>query len=224
MEARLLPRLAPSLPIGIPVPIRSGRRWSLARRIAGEPIGADANAALGTDLAYFLRAVHAFPLADARRLGVPEERRAQDVETFRTLVLPLLDGDERRSGDALLTEHEVATFDGALTHADLGPAHVLVSGGRISGVIDWTDARIGDPAVDLGWALYGTKPQFAVALTEAYGVGDKLARRAHLYHALGPWHEVVYGLRGNGRFVASGLEGVRSRLPGVTGGDDTMAR
>jgi hypothetical protein len=52
-----------------------------------------------------------------------------------------------------------------------------------------------------------------------------VARRALLYHALGPWHEAHYGLfLGNTRWVSSALAGVRQRLPKVTGTPDTMAR
>ena len=35
-------------------------------------------------------------------------------------------------------------------HGDLGAEHVFVDDGRITGVIDWGDAAIGDPDLDLG--------------------------------------------------------------------------
>jgi aminoglycoside phosphotransferase (APT) family kinase protein len=84
----------------------------------------------------------------------------------------------------------------------------------VVGVIDWSDARVGDAALDLGWCLNGTPPEVAEAVARAYGVDSDLRERSLFYHRLGPWYEAVYGLEtGEKRFVASGIEGVRSRLP-----------
>ncbi len=112
---------------------------------------------------------------------------------------------------------QVAGFDftPVVLHADLGPDHVLCRDGRVVGVIDWSDARIGDPALDLSWCLNGTPDAFASAIGRVYGADTATRERALFYHRLGPWHEVVYGLdTDQERFVASGLAGVRSRLPG----------
>src|SRR5438093_7700023 len=196
----------------IPVTVRIGKRWTLARRIAGAPVDADATGSVGAQLGIFLKALHSFPVDEARTLGVREEQRAVDIERFRTLVLPLLDRSERQVAERLLAEHGRAQFEPTLVHADLGPEHILVARGQITGVIDWTDACIGDAAIDLAWPLHGASAQFAKAVTVAYGVDDTLARRALVFHALGPWHEVVHGLRNDRRWVESGLAGVRTRL------------
>jgi aminoglycoside phosphotransferase (APT) family kinase protein len=217
-EARLLRRLTPTLPIPVPKPIRTGKRWMLVRRIGGTPIGEEAGAGLGHALGEFLRALHSLPLDEALALGLI------DVEPFRREVLPLLRAEERAAGERLLAEHATAEFEPALTHADLGPEHILVDADRIVGVLDWTDACVGDPAIDLAWPLYGAPREFAAAVRARYGVSDDLARRALLFHALGPWHEVVHGLHTDPRWLESGLAGVRARLPGVTGDPATMDR
>lgn len=41
----------------------------------------------------------------------------------------------------------------ALVHGDYRPANVMVTGGRLSTVLDWEFAHIGDPVEDLGWYL-----------------------------------------------------------------------
>ena len=98
-------------------------------------------------------------------------------------------------------------------HGDLGPDHLLVHVGRLHGVIDWTDAHIGDAALDLAWALNGAPRAFAEGVAATYGAGPPVLRRAQDWHLLGPWHEVLYGLdSGQPGFVASGLAGVRDRL------------
>jgi aminoglycoside phosphotransferase (APT) family kinase protein len=121
-------------------------------------------------------------------------------------VLPLLDVDERARGEALLGEIETLTgFQPVLTHSDVAPAHLLVRDGLLAGVIDWGDARIGDPALDYSWLLNGPFPD--------WDVDDELRRRARIYHRLAPWFDVHYGdFTGQPERVRSGLAGVRARL------------
>jgi aminoglycoside phosphotransferase (APT) family kinase protein len=96
-------------------------------------------------------------------------------------------------------------YEPALVHCDLGPSHLLCRDGRLVGVIDWADAKIGDPAVDYAWLVN-------VPFLD-WDVDDELRRRALIYHRLGPWFEVEFGLRtAQPAFVAGGLAGVRSRL------------
>ncbi len=67
-----------------------------------------------------------------------------------------------------------------VTHHDLGAEHVLVQGAeaRITGIIDWSDAAVADPAYDLAlvWRDLGTPPfehalsAFAAAGGEVYEI------------------------------------------------------
>lgn len=43
----------------------------------------------------------------------------------------------------------------ALVHGDLWPANVMVEGKKVTGLVDWTMGAIGDPALDVGFALVG---------------------------------------------------------------------
>ncbi len=38
-----------------------------------------------------------------------------------------------------------------LVHGDFNPANFLYEGGKVTALIDWENARIGDPREDLGW-------------------------------------------------------------------------
>ena len=88
---------------------------------------------------------------------------------------------------------------------DLGPEHLLVRDGRLVGVIDWGDTRIGDPALDHAWLLNGP---FA-----DWEVDPDLRRRARFYHRLAPWYEAHYGLFTNQpAHVERGMDGIRERL------------
>jgi aminoglycoside phosphotransferase (APT) family kinase protein len=98
-------------------------------------------------------------------------------------------------------------------HGDLGPEHILVRDASKVGIIDWTDAHIGDPALDLAWLLHGTRPSFAAAIRQSYTPSPEILRRSLARHRLGPWHEVVYGIdEHRPELVASGLAGVKARL------------
>ena len=204
-EVDLLPVLAPLLPVEVPqFEYVSRDPWLVAYRlIRGDPLVAeDPNG-----VRVFLDALHAVDVDSvaAQRPDWLETYREQTDE-FRRVVLPLLDVDERPRGEALLAETETLTgFGPVLTHSDLGPEHLLVRDGKLVGVIDWGDARIGDPAIDYAWLLSGPFSD--------WDVDDELRRRARIYHGLGPWFEVHYGIfTDQPEWARSGLAGLRSRL------------
>jgi aminoglycoside phosphotransferase (APT) family kinase protein len=204
-EVELLPVLARLLPVEVPqFEYVSREPWLVAYRlIRGEPLVAED----ADGVRAFLEALHAVAI---HKIPAPRpdwlETYRRQTDEFRRVVLPLLDADERARGEALLAEVEtLVDFPPALTHSDLGPEHLLVHEGRLVGVIDWGDARIGDPALDYAWLLNGPFPR--------WNVDDELRRRALVYHRLSPWFEVHYGVfTEQPERVRSGLACVRSRL------------
>jgi aminoglycoside phosphotransferase (APT) family kinase protein len=224
-EIEFLPKLAGALPVSVPRfefvsldPVLVGYR-----KLGGEPMRASCPAGTARDVARFLSELHSFPLERAfeLRLGTDAWRAesAAELSDLHKQVAPLLTPEEAEVAAAMFHEYlgdgSSSGFEPALVHADLGPEHLLSDGDRLTGVIDWTDARIGDPALDFAWLLHGPDPAFADALVESYDgrVDEAFRRRASFFHRVGPWHEVIYGLSlGDERFVRSGLEGVRARL------------
>jgi aminoglycoside phosphotransferase (APT) family kinase protein len=80
-----------------------------------------------------------------------------------------------------------------------------VRDGRLAGVIDWGDARLGDPALDYAWLLNGPFLD--------WDVDPDLRWRARFYHRLAPWYEAHYGLFTNRpAHIERGLAGIRVRL------------
>jgi aminoglycoside phosphotransferase (APT) family kinase protein len=226
MEARLLPELARAVPLPVPrfEHVAEDFRAVAYRKLGGSPVDVS-RFRLGAELGRFLAALHAFPVERARQLGVPSHDRGwhRRYDAFARGLLgrvgPLLGDDRPRAEEmvsAYLDNPANFTFAPRLTHADLGPAHILSRGDELTGVIDWSDARIGDPALDLAWALHGAPTAFADAVLAAYASDDpSLAERALFFHRLGPWYELHYGVYfDQPAYVESGLAGVRSRLPG----------
>jgi len=219
-ETRLLPLLAPRLGLAVPVPVVLEAEPLLVRHplVPGIPCEPAAlTAADGAAVGRFLRILHDTPRSEVADSGVPDAAatRAELLEGLagmRERVLPLLPPGRRAAGAALLDA--VGTPSPVcLVHADLGPAHLLVTDGRVSGVIDWSDARTGDPALDLAWTLHGTPAAFADALVAAYSPTTEQVARGRLWHQLGPWWEALAGVDFLGdEYVESGLTGVLDRL------------
>ena len=57
-----------------------------------------------------------------------------------------------------------------LVHNDLGPQHLLVEAdsGKLVGVIDWTDAALGDPALDFMFLAMWRGWKFVATVLESY--------------------------------------------------------
>jgi aminoglycoside phosphotransferase (APT) family kinase protein len=204
-EIAVLPKLAQALPASIPSfeyvtrnPLFVGYRL-----LRGQPL-VDEDA---EGVRAFLEALHATPSS-----ALPVERhdwvgayREQCAE-FERLVFPVIDRDGRVRARRLFGEVETLVgFNPSLIHADLGPEHLLVRDGRLAGVIDWGDMRVGDPALDYAWLLTGP---FA-----DWDVDADLRRRASFYHRLAPWYEAHYGLFTNqAAHTERGLVGIKDRL------------
>jgi aminoglycoside phosphotransferase (APT) family kinase protein len=169
-EAEWLPRLAPHLPLAVPVPLAAGRpaegypfAWSVYAWLPGE----NANGTIGdlsraaADLAAFVRALRTVDTAgaDPRRPGARGVPLAELDEPVRRAIAEL---GERIDGDAAVRSWEESlaapAWDGpeVWAHGDLLPGNLLVAGGRLSAVIDWGCLGVGDPACDLqpAWNVF----------------------------------------------------------------------
>ena len=161
-----LPRLAPHLPLAIPLPLALGRpgegypwSWSVCRWLAGESAQSQRPADLGQaarDLADFIAALQRLDVvswpppgpSDSPRGGPLCTRDAPTRATIAELPGRLATGAVTAAWEAALQEpawHGPPVW----THRDLLPGNLLVHGGRISAVIDFGCLGVGDPSCDL---------------------------------------------------------------------------
>jgi aminoglycoside phosphotransferase (APT) family kinase protein len=218
-EAALLPWLAPRLPLPTPrLEVVADDPFTVRHAyLPGGPCPGT-SAAQGASVGAFLRALHDVDPEEAVRHGALDAGTALDshletVERMSRAVLPRLPSHVRPDGTALLERVSTMPSDARLAHGDLGPEHIRVVGEEVTGVIDWGDCCVRDPAIDLAWTAFGAGRPFADAALATYGADDALVARGLDLHLLGPWHEVLYGLgEGGPDFVSSGLAGVISRL------------
>ena len=221
-EVTLMPWLAPLLPLPVPVPsIVSEGPLTVRHALIVGAACPGTSAAQGRAVGAFLRALHSVDPEQAVRSGAGDAAlscaEAQGIRDRMAVdVLPLLPGQVRAAGEALLERMSVPPPDPRLVHGDLGPEHIRVDGDAVTGVIDWGDCGVGDPALDLAWPRYGAGPAFAAGLEAAYSPEAEVLARGLDWHLLGPWHEVTYGLdTDQPSYVESGLAGAVRRLQQV---------
>jgi aminoglycoside phosphotransferase (APT) family kinase protein len=169
-EAEWLPKLAPHLPLAVPVQLAMGHpaegypfEWSVYKWLPGE----NANGTIddldqaACDLAAFVTALRhvdptgAHPRPPCSR-GAPLAELDEQVRQSIAQLGDRIDGDAtRRSWEESLN---VSAWDGeeVWVHGDLLPGNLLVVDGRLSAVIDFGGLNVGDPACDLqpAWNVF----------------------------------------------------------------------
>jgi aminoglycoside phosphotransferase (APT) family kinase protein len=200
-EHQWLPRLAPFLPLAIPVPLEMGKpgegypwHWSVYRWLEGENATIDRIAdprQAAIDLAQFITALQRIdatdgpPAVDHNSRGVPLATRDTDTREAIAALNGMIDADAATAAwEAALQAPE---WDRAPVwfHGDLLPGNLLFERGRLSAVIDFGGLGVGDPACDLmiAWGLFSgeSRDVFRAALavddaTWARGRGHALSQ------------------------------------------------
>jgi aminoglycoside phosphotransferase (APT) family kinase protein len=171
-EQHWLPRLAPHLPLAIPVPLAMGMpgkgypwNWSVYPWLEGENATLDRIAhprQAAMDLAQFIAAL--------QRIDTTGGPPSGSHNFFRGVPLAMRNAPTRAAIDALHgvidTDAATAAWETALQtpawngpsvwiHGDLQSGNLLCVDGRLSSVIDFGGLGVGDPACDLivAWNL-----------------------------------------------------------------------
>jgi aminoglycoside phosphotransferase (APT) family kinase protein len=189
-EACVLSGIAASLPLPVPRPAffqpAAGCAFSVHREITGAvltrerwermPPAARENAA--SDLARFLGALHALPVEAGLACDVPVLDRIEYAGRLgaeaASRLYPSLGDEAGRRLDAALAHWSRpsanAAPSAALLHGDLSPEHVLCepSSGRLTGVIDFGDLAVGDPARDFIYIHEDYGPEMLASVFRHY--------------------------------------------------------
>ncbi|WP_122617781.1 aminoglycoside phosphotransferase family protein [Streptomyces sp. Tu 4128] len=234
-ERHWLPRLAPLLPAGVPEVLGAGEPaegypwpWSVYRWLPGEIPEAGAltdPVALAGDLAGFVSAMRAVSLPDA-----PVAHRGGPLATLDAATRAALEELRGLPGEDVDCDALAAVWQDALRapawdgppvwlHADLMPGNLLVEGGRLTAVIDFGCAGVGDPACDLfpAWNLLpvGAREVFR----EMLGVDDATWRRgrgrtlSQALIALPYYRKTNPAMAGNARHVIRAVLTERGQVP-----------
>jgi aminoglycoside phosphotransferase (APT) family kinase protein len=236
-EVAVLPVIASRLPLSVPMPVFVGEPeerfpWPFAgyRRLAGQTacradLDDEQRLRAAVSLARFLRTLHAVDPEEGARAGAgPDTLARMDVEKRRGMIVERLDGlreqgligDDRPWREIAETMPAGLPQEGpALVHGDLYARHILVDGeGTPSGVIDWGDVHLGEPAVDLSIAHGFLPPAGRAAFRAAYGpISEDAWRKARFRALFSAVAILVYGADvGDAALVREGRVALRNVL------------
>jgi aminoglycoside phosphotransferase (APT) family kinase protein len=169
-EQQFLPSLAAQLPVKIPLPVAFGEpdcgypsRWSVCAWLPGRnPEPGEADTTLASDIAAFVRALHAIDTLGLRSEGLLHSYRAGSIQARDAITRNSIDQcnglfDPRELMRIWTYAKCVEEFTAppVWTHADLHPGNLLVHEGRLAAVLDWGSLILGDPAIDcmVAWSL-----------------------------------------------------------------------
>lgn len=196
-EARALALVSRHVSVAVPRYLVAEERLAVYRLLVGEPLGRERlnalvpfeRAALVGQMVSFLEDLHAVPPSEVASAGVGRSPATRDragwldvLDRVRDELGPHLLGGQRawvESWFAPVASGELA-FDAErrLVHGDLAPSHLLVrpSPWRLSGVLDFGAAGLGDPAVDLAGLLHGYGEMVVAALEGSPALAAHLPR------------------------------------------------
>jgi aminoglycoside phosphotransferase (APT) family kinase protein len=183
-ELEWLPKLAPLLPLEVPVPVAQGHPtaaypwyWDVYRWVDGVTAPVEEIDAIqaARDLGQFVAALQtADPAGAPPGRGIPLTERDREIRPWLA-----------RFADSTVTagrERALAapSWDGPPVwhHGDLDVRNWLVRAGRITGVIDWEAMGVGDPACEVmvAWKLHS--PAARDAFRDALPTDDATWERA----------------------------------------------
>lgn len=212
-ERRILEFVRPALPVAVPdwrictaqlvaYPLLPGKP-GLTLDERGAPVWHidPTSPAFARSLGKLIAALHRIDPQQARDAGLvvqsPSEVRARWRDDIARVAA------EFTIQDALLQRWQAWLDDDSywpsfsrFTHGELYPAHVLIDADeQILGVLDWTTAKVGDPALDFAYQAAFAGPSFELTV-QAYAeeggvVPPRLADHCAELFAAGP---VLYGV------------------------------
>lgn len=202
------------LPFKVPMPTGSvalpeGGRAVVYQYLPGRPLhpgDLQPGPGLAASLGRALAALHEVPASVVESVGLP----VYTAEEYRDRRLAEVDAAAETSHvpSRLLTRWERALeevsrwkFTTTVTHGDLVATHVLAEDDEVVGILDWSEAKVADPADDLAWIAVGADESSLDAVLESYSVARSqtpdrsLAARARLAGELALARWLLHGTR-----------------------------
>jgi macrolide phosphotransferase len=192
-EGRLLTALAGWLPYTVPAvegsaTLKEGGRAVVHRTLPGAPVdldGLEPDGPLTAALGRALAALHDVPDRLIEDAGLPgytadEYRQRRLAEVDRAAVSGHVPSALLSRWEQALEEAGAWRFVPCVVHGDLAPENVLVDDKRVTGMLEWAETRIADPADDFAWLASSCPPPVLDAVVEAYRGTRRTEPDAHL--------------------------------------------
>jgi aminoglycoside 2''-phosphotransferase len=180
----------------------------------------EAQQAIANQLGAFLTALHAIPLATFDPPLAASDRATweQMYSDVRTRLFRFMRPDARQQISAhfemFLDDAASSAWEPTPIHGDFGTGNILYdpNAGMLSGVIDWSSAGLGDPAVDLAALIAPVSlgSDFAELLASSYPALASELPHAHFYVGTFALQEALFGLEtGDSEAFEAGIASYR---------------
>ena len=215
-EAQLLSHLARRVSVPLPVPVYVDESFTLHRMLHGVVTSRRALGSLQRrvrerlldDVGQFLAELgtSAVPALATSAATTSLDRMRVLRQRADRLVAPLLWDHQLQWLDELFTAIEAVSFahTPSLIHGDLAPYHLLhdPESGRLTGVLDFGVAGLGDPATDLACLLSVWGERFVGRLAHRWPTAVELIDRARVVAMALPLEWAVIALETNAADMA----------------------
>jgi aminoglycoside 2''-phosphotransferase len=157
---------------------------------------------IARQIGQFLSAVHNFPVDEVKRIGVTEGWdgwQAKIIQYFQDVIVPKISPAARKPAMMCFEQMLAEPFESMVIHGDFAlEDHVFFDEkrGELSGVIDFADVTLNDPAHDFQNILeYGGEEFFEAVMSHYQGKEDPtLPKRTKLRIQARPLFEASYSL------------------------------
>jgi aminoglycoside 2''-phosphotransferase len=239
IEACLLPRLAPTLPLPIPAfqhiarDDRGEPSFGGYPRIPGQPLRGNQlrrlprrrRARIATEIGQFLRALHVTSIETALACGVAPPNRGgregleDQLREIEATVCPALDDEERSWVRHCFDDAAAGPLRDEITptlcHGDLSSDHILfdANGGELTGIIDFGDLTLGDPSGEFTWKAEYGEEFFHQVLLAYHPVDPTFPARVDFRIDCLPLIQIAYGVAtGRQSEIEQGRHDLRTRM------------
>ena len=236
IERQWLPRVAPRLPLAVPLPVANGEPsgaypfpWMVCTWLSGTPLppGGGLSAGDVDTLAEFVMALQAFDTEGGPQ--VQSGQRAGLVAAYDAVARAALDETSAlkaagRIEPELVDEQAAASVwraavdapawqaPGVWVHRDLIASNLITVDGRLSGVLDFGGLAVGDPAGDVMAAFHLFSAESRTMFRTAVGADDATWARARGWALTQGLEALPYYLDTHPGMVAMARRVIRSTL------------
>jgi aminoglycoside phosphotransferase (APT) family kinase protein len=209
-EVRILAAVGRVSPLPVPKPVGDSSVCLVYPKLPGVPLIAARPSKLDgivARLMSFLEIVHGLEVDAAEPDEAPlDEWLEEAVQTHEALAEHIPAAHREAVASFLRTPPPPEPAEVAFCHNDFGIEHILVDGETVTGVIDWTDAALTDPARDYGKLYRDLGP---IALPP-----EHLRDRAVFYARCGALEDLAFGLStGESVYTDKSLASLRWLFP-----------
>ncbi|QKS12181.1 phosphotransferase [Curtobacterium sp. Csp1] len=166
-------------------------------------------------------AVHLLPTSFVTDAGLPsltpfEVLRSAVSVMDRAVATKLVPAALKERWEGAARDQQLWQFTPTVVHGALGTGVLLVDGDTVTGMLDWGELRLGDPAKDLAWVLAGRADTFDTVLAAYQAAGGgrdrQLAQRARVYHELETAQWLLHGVQAKSTEVVDDAVAMMHRL------------